>query len=148
MNKQDILSEAKTLLLGKQSELLAMMDDLNQGLADDTKSSAGDKYETSRAMSQQELDKLGTQLKEVARQLSLIPQLQETTDLRTAQNGSLVTTDNGLFFIGLPIGQLTINGKTVFCVSPTAPIAQQLLGLKAGKSCEMNGKRYVIDQVC
>jgi hypothetical protein len=144
MNKTILLSEAKTLLLQKQSDLLAMIDDLNRGLAEDTKSSAGDKYETSRAMSQQELDKISVQLRENTRQLALIPELEEASESTTIQSGSLVETNNGLFFIGLPIGPLTVEGTTVFCVSPTAPIAQQLLGLKTGGNCEMNGRKYEV----
>lgn len=147
MNKTALLSEAKTLLLGKQAELQAMTDDLNRGLADDTKSSAGDKYETSRAMSQQELDKIAVQLKEIARQLALIPSLLETKSGATVSTGSLVTTDNGIFFIGLPIGQLNVNGETVFCLGPTAPIAQKLIGMKAGDVCEQNGRTYTIEHV-
>jgi hypothetical protein len=147
MNKQTLLSEARVVLLQKQTDLQTMMDDLNQGLADDTKSSAGDKYETSRAMSQQELDKIGVQLKEISRQLALLPQLEEQSQRQHStviQNGSLVETDSGLFFIGLPLGQLTVEGNTVFCLSPTAPIAQRLFGLKTGESCELNGRRYLV----
>jgi hypothetical protein len=147
MNKHAILAEAKRLLLAKQAELQAMTDDLNRGLAEDTKSSAGDKYETSRAMSQQELDKIAVQLNENARQLALIPQLLETPASETVRNGSLVTTDNGAFLIGLPAGQLTVDGQPVFCIGPVAPIAQKLIGMKAGETCAVNGRKYEIVEV-
>ena len=76
MNKQVLLAAARTSLLAKQHDFQVMVADLQEGLANETKSSAGDKYETSRAMSQQELDKINVQLQEISRQLALIPHLE------------------------------------------------------------------------
>src|SRR4051812_47360042 len=123
MNKALILEHAKTVLLGKQQELFDMLEDLSDGLANDTKSSAGDKYETSRAMSQQEIDKVSVQLQEVKRQLALLPLLETKAPTTAIENGSLVATDHALFYIGLPLGQLEIGSKLLFCISPTAPVA-------------------------
>jgi len=144
MNKALILAKAKTVLTSKQQDLLAMLDDLNDGLANDTKSSAGDKYETSRAMSQQEIDKVSVQLQEVKRQLALFPLLESNTGNLLIENGSLVETTTGLFFIGLPLGQLEVEGKAVFCISPTAPLAQKILGKKAGDTYELAGMCTVL----
>jgi len=144
MNKALILAKAKTVLTSKQQDLLAMLDDLNDGLANDTKSSAGDKYETSRAMSQQEIDKVSVQLQEVKRQLALFPLLESNTGNLLIENGSLVETTTGLFFIGLPLGQLEVEGKAVFCISPTAPLAQKILGKKAGDTYELAGMYTVL----
>ena len=147
MNRPEILLKAKEILQSRQQDLLAMLDDLNEGLANDTKSSAGDKYETSRAMSQQEIDKVSVQLQEVKRQLALFPLLESKAASETIANGSLVSTDHALFFIGLPLGQLEIGDQLLFCISPTAPIAQQLLGKMKGDTYEMGGKMYGITEV-
>lgn len=144
MNRTEILKEARNVLYTKQANMINMLDDLRFGLENDTKSSAGDKYETSRAMSQQEIDKINTQLQETNRQLAMIPQLEELAVSETATNGSLITTDNGLFFIGLPVGPISVYGKTVFCLGPVAPIAQKLMGLSNGDTCELNGRKYTI----
>ena len=144
MTKAVILARAKEVLREKQHELLAMLDDLNEGLAGDTKSSAGDKYETSRAMSQQEIDKVSVQLREVNRQLALFPLLESKETIEAIENGSLVRTDHALFFIGLPLGQLEIGNELVFCISPTAPVAQKLLGMKPGGTYEMGGRQHTI----
>ena len=96
-------------------------------------------------MSQQEIDKVSVQLLEVGRQLALLPALEHHVSPGTVvQNGSLVETDGGLFFIGIPVGQVVAEGTTVFCVSAAAPIAQVLIGKTEGESCEMNGKSYRI----
>lgn len=148
MNKDVLLAHIRAVLGEKQQQLQAMLDDLNDGIANDTKSSAGDKYETARSMSQQEIDKVSVQLAEVGRQLALLPALENNTLSGTVvQSGSLVGTDSGLFFIGIPAGQIVVNGVTVFCLSAAAPIAQKLLGLTAGDELEVNGKSYRILEI-
>ena len=147
MNKALILSEARTVLLAKQADLFAILEDLNEGLSNDTKSSAGDKYETSRAMSQQEIDKLMVQIQEIKRQLALIPSLEALAASVSIQNGSFVSTSMGDFFIGLPIGQLHLAGTTVFCISATSPLAQQLLGLTVGATFNMQQQAHLVKAV-
>lgn len=147
MNKQVILSKAKALLQQKQLELMAMLTDLNDGLANDTKSSAGDKYETSRAMSQQEIDKVAVQLRETKRQLALLPLLEAKTGTPAIENGSLVKTNASCFYISLPIGRIEVENELVYCISSTAPIAQKLLGLKVDDSFEMAGAFHKILEI-
>ena len=142
MNKQVLLAAARTSLLAKQHDFQAMVADLQEGLANETKSSAGDKYETSRAMSQQELDKINVQLQEISRQLALIPHLETLSSSEVIQNGSIVETGKGIFFIGLPLGSLQTEEGTVFCIGATAPLAQQLIGSKAGAQLKLNGNTF------
>ena len=147
MTKEQILSSARELLERKHSELIAMMEDLSDGLANETKSSAGDKYETSRAMSQQEIDKVSVQLQENKRQIALLPLLESQKASGRIASGSLVRTTTGLFFIGIPLGQIELSGTTIFCISPTSPLAQKLLGMEAGSAYELNGKSESIIEV-
>jgi len=137
---------------------------------DDTKSSAGDKYETSREMMQQEIDrnrKLLLEARESLRVLDLICEQQEQfmnngkTDKKKSavHTGSLVVTGNGSFYIGISAGQLkpfpenelTEQGVSAFtpffAVSSASPIGKLLLGKKEGMVFEFNGLIYNIDQV-
>lgn len=142
MTKQILLDAARNLLLSKQRDFQAMVADLQEGLANETKSSAGDKYETSRAMSQQELDKINMQLQEISRQLALIPHLETVSGSAVIQNGTIVETNKGFFFIGLPLGSLPTSEGTVFCIGATAPLAQQLIGKNKGAQVTLNGNRF------
>lgn len=142
MNKEILLSAARALLVAKQTDFQAMVADLQEGLANETKSSAGDKYETSRAMSQQELDKINTQLQEISRQLALIPHLETVSGSASVQNGSIVETNKGFFFIGLPLVSVQTNEGTVFYIGATAPLAQQLIGKNAGEQVSLNGNQF------
>ncbi|RZL31464.1 MAG: 3-oxoacyl-ACP synthase [Pedobacter sp.] len=114
---------------------------------DDTKSSAGDKYETSREMAQQDIDRnkrLLMDAEENQRQLTLIKDLPITEAVR---NGSLVYTDNGNFFLSISAGQLTLNGETFFAVSAVSPIGKVFLGKKVGEKIDFNGKKYLLKEV-
>ena len=113
---------------------------------EETKSSAGDKYETGRAMAQLEIEKNSTQLAEAKKLKQILLQLDPTKTNDTIQAGSLVVTDQGRFYISIPAGQFTIEEATYFAVSPSSPIAQKLLGLKTGDHFSFNKKEFVVER--
>ncbi|AFD06221.1 transcription elongation factor [Solitalea canadensis] len=118
-----------------------------EAASDDTKSSAGDKYETTREMMQQEIDRNTAQLNEALKlkqALSLIDPQQQST---VAQNGSLVITNNGNFYLSISAGAIDIDGTIYFAVSPVSPIGNKLLKLKRGDSIRFNGKDYQVNEL-
>lgn len=147
MTKADVLTAVRNLLTVKKEDLQDMLTDLQSGLANDTKSSAGDKYETSREMSQQELEKISVQLAEVNRQLALLHQLETTPLSNAVLSGAFVNTTGGDFLIGVPAGAVPVNGAIVYCISATAPMAQALLHKKEGESFLFNGKNLLVKSI-
>src|ERR1700712_363787 len=73
---------------------------------DDTKSSAGDKYETGRAMMQQETNRNLTQLNEANKLKVALNQINPTGVSANADIGSVVITNNGNFYIAISAGVL------------------------------------------
>ena len=61
--------------------------------------------------------------------------------------GSLVTTNNGQFFIAASLGKVTLNDATIFAISNVSPIGKLLIGLKKEDSFSFNGKAYAIYNV-
>ena len=118
-----------------------------QASNDDTKSSAGDKYETGRAMMQQEKDRNTTQLNEANKLMVALNHISTKGIANEAENGSLVITDNGNFYIAISAGTLVINGESYFAVSPASPIGAKLIGKKAGDVFDLNGKGYKVEKV-
>ncbi len=114
---------------------------------EETKSSAGDKYETGRAMAQLEIEKNSAQLAEAQKLKQILLQLDPTKSTETIQAGSLVITNQGKFYISIPAGQFTIEGENYFAISPSSPIAQKLLGLKVRDQFSFNKKEFEIEQV-
>lgn len=114
---------------------------------DDTKSSAGDKYETTREMMQQEISRNEIQLDQAKKLKQTLDRIQPGKSSETIQPGSLVLTTNGNFYLSIPAGSLNIDGTTVFAISPASPVGQQIKGLKSGESFNFNGKEFKIIEV-
>jgi transcription elongation GreA/GreB family factor len=114
---------------------------------DDTKSSAGDKYETGRAMMQQETDRNTVQLNETNKLKVALNQLNYLVISDTAETGSLVITNDGNFFIAISAGVLMVNGETYFAISPASPVGLRLKGQKKGYEFDLNNKHYQIKKI-
>jgi hypothetical protein len=114
---------------------------------DETKSSAGDKYETGRSMMQLEMEKNSVQLEQAVRIKKMLDQINIDRKAETVQPGSLVLTDHSNFFIGISVGQVIIEKKAFLIVSQESPIGVKLKGLKAGDSFFFNNKTHKIEQV-
>ncbi len=114
---------------------------------DDTKSSAGDKYETSREMMQQDIDRNKRLLIDAEENQRVLSSIKDIPFSDSARNGSLVITDQGSFYLSISAGQLHLNDKTFFAISAVSPIGKLLLGKNIGDKFEFNGKRYSIKEV-
>ena len=113
----------------------------------DTKSSAGDKYETGRAMMQQEIDLNSRQLLEARKLQAQLQQVNPDTKHTIAQAGSLVETDQGSFYLAVGSGTLFVGGKRYYAISVAAPMGLALKGKKAGESFKLNGKEFKVLKV-
>ncbi len=118
-----------------------------QASNDDTKSSAGDKYETGRAMMQQEKDRNTIQLNEASKLMVALNLIGTKNTSPIVETGNLVITDNGKFYLAISAGTWVVDGVSYFAVSPASPIGMKLKGLKVGDGFELNGKGYVIEEI-
>jgi transcription elongation GreA/GreB family factor len=114
---------------------------------EETKSSAGDKYETGRAMMQIEIEKNSTQLAESLKLKRSLLEINTEQTASTVQRGSLVITDQYNYYIAIGAGQFEIGGKLYLTVSPVSPVGAKLIGLSVGQSFQMNGKSISIERV-
>lgn len=126
-------------LIALESDLLH----LRQAREGETKSSAGDKYETGRAMMQQEMDKLESQKSEALAQLQAIRTLKGQSG-PVVVPGSLVETSGGLFWLSVPLGKLEIPEGVCWCVTPQSPLGLALKGKQSGDRLLWQGKNWDI----
>jgi len=110
----------------------------------ESKSSAGDKYETGRAMAQIERDRHAQQLAEAMKVKKELEQLSVDKTYATVQSGSLVTTSRGSFFLSISAGKLTLDGVDYFAISPASPIGSKLIGKTTGDEFTFNSVSYRI----
>ncbi|GAA4501921.1 hypothetical protein GCM10023172_24470 [Hymenobacter ginsengisoli] len=114
----------------------------------ETKSSAGDKYETGREMAQQERDRHAQQLHEAQKLLADLQKLHPELPCDTVRLGAAVTTSLGLFYVSVGAGRLrTEEGQEFVAVSPAAPILAALAGKRAGDEVLFNGKKVRVEAV-
>lgn len=114
----------------------------------ETKSSAGDKYETGRAMAQQERDRHAAQFHEAQKMLADLQKINPERISNTVRAGALVTTSLGLFYFSISAGKLTTAQKQEFlAVSSVAPIAVALHGKQAGEEVLFNGRPVRIEDI-
>ncbi len=103
----------------------------------DTKSSAGDKFETSREMAQIEIIKI---------EAEILKTQQFITDL-ISKASQFIITDKGAFLISIPFGKLTVKNTEIFCISNTAPITKHLVNTKASVNFNYRGVEYNVSGV-
>ncbi|MBC6606578.1 3-oxoacyl-ACP synthase [Hymenobacter sp. BT188] len=113
----------------------------------ETKSSAGDKYETGRAMAQEERNRNAVQIREAQNLQAELARINPEQVCDTVRPGALVETSMGGFFISISAGKLTVDGKDYFAVSAVAPVAMALSGKRAGEEAVFNGKAVRIVKV-
>ncbi len=114
---------------------------------DDTKSSAGDKFETSREMAQQDINRNKLLLVDAQQQKAVLLSLKDVGKETAIRSGSVVLTDQGNFYVSISAGQLVLDDKAYFAISAVSPIGKLLLGKMIGADFEFNGKRYCVKEI-
>ena len=122
-------------------------DEANESVVSETKSSAGDKHETSRAMSQLEVEKAGKYLMENQKLKSILGFLEPKNVRTNCCLGAVVETTQGNFYLSIAMGKVDFENKTYFCVGMNSPLAQAMINLKSGDSYIVAGKKYEIVEV-
>lgn len=144
----------KAVLLKKAQEKLQLqiqdiedqLDELLKAGAEEGKSSAGDKYETQREMIKQSRDMLDEQMsrnKKMLNQLTKVP----FQALQSVQEGALIKSSNGCFWISIPLGKLEHEGLDYQLISKESPLFLALKNLKTGESILFRGKKLVIEDL-
>lgn len=142
VDKKQIVDAGMQMVLSKEEDLKSMISNLRAS-NNDTKSSMGDKYETSREMLQQEINMMERQLSELQKQKDIFSKIRsEETDKVTL--GALVSTTLGDLFISAGIGEIKINDQKIKAISIHSPLAQSMLSKKTSDKFLLNGKEYSI----
>lgn len=142
--KQEILDHLNVLIDEKIHSIQLRYDDLNNDLSSDHKSSAGDKHETGRAMTQLEQEKLAGQLNQLQQQKETVSKIEDTP-LNKIQFGSLIHTSNGIYFMSIGLGKIEVNSQQVFCISTSSPVGQLFLEKKEGDEIQFNGNKILVE---
>lgn len=118
-----------------------------EALEAESKSSAGDKHETGRAMLQLEMEKAGQQYQEALRTKELVKKIDISALATQGCLGAVVEVGSIRYFLSSSIGEVILDGEKYFCVSPNSPIGKSLLGKKIGDAILFRGKKNKVTNV-
>lgn len=138
MNKEKVHEQALNLVQTKLLELEAHFKDLQEGQSSNTKSTAGDKHDTEREMVQAELNNYSRQIQAQKQNLNSLKSVDPARKNKVEQ-GALVQTANGWFYLSIPLGKIDFEGEKVWLISLASPMGQALNGKKTGEVYELNG---------
>lgn len=147
MERKEALESLRYAISSRLKELHKEMNELREGLAADTKSTSGDKHETSRAMNQLEQERLGKLIDQTEQMLNTTSQLAQSSQGSMIQNGSLLRLNGAYYLLAVAHGKLKVNNIEVFVLSPASPIGNALLGKTYGETISFNGRSIVIEEV-
>ena len=146
--KQRVIDTCKHLLQQRSFTAEQAMNAAQEAANGEDKSSAGDKYETSRAMGQLDRNMNAKQLAEVQKELAELERLEKNppkTDM--VYSGSLIKTSMGYLYIAVGLGKQQIENQHVVLLSKNSPLALALLGKKAKEQLVFNGKNIGVEQI-
>ena len=109
----------------------------------DTKSSAGDKFETGREMIQREMDKLSALVDNTLNSIAKLDRIADLPASMVISEGSLVETDQETYFISIGYGKL----DSIYAISIESPLGVELKGKRVGDRIEMRGRNITIKSI-
>ena len=113
----------------------------------DTKSSAGDKFETGREMMQREMDKISASIDQSKNQLNFLSKINLNRPYSTVDIGCLIIADQGIYYISIGLGKVEINAEIIYAISLDSPIGQLFKGKRVGDILEFRGKTLKINHL-
>lgn len=145
--KQELYSQCLNFVESRIEAIKSNIEEIQQSLLSETKSSAGDKHETGRAMIQLEREKAGEQLREAEALKEVLFKVNPLSTTLKITLGSVVYTSDLNYFIAISAGQIRINGIAFFAISPQTPIGQKLTGKRIGDDVVFRDKTFKINKV-
>jgi transcription elongation GreA/GreB family factor len=145
--KESILTHLNELVEKRIEAANQEIQSIYDSKANETKSSAGDKYETGMAMLQIEEQKLAVQLAKAKEFKQVLSRIDYSNSSDSVQLGSLVVTNQGLFYFSIAIGKMQVDKTEIFVLSMGSPLGQALKGQKLGYKANFNGNTIEIVNV-
>ena len=145
--KQKIHQHYQQQVQDKIDAFRDMIDALTEDSKNDAKGSAGDKHETALSMMHIEQEKFNRKLSEFLDQKAILDKINPSIISKKVTLGSLAKANGMLLFVSTALPKIAIDNKTIFAVSPQSPLGSKLMGNEVGFEFEINGTKYLVDEV-
>ncbi len=118
-----------------------------EGRDNQTKSTAGDKHETGRAMMQAEQQRNEIQMGKAILLKKELQQIDLEKTFEQVQSGALVITNQGNYFIAIGLGKVVVAGKNIYAISVLSPIGKNLLNKQVGEVVKFQNKEIIVKDI-
>ena len=130
------------------TEAKARMASLKESLGAESKSSAGDKHETGRAMIHLEQERVQDTVGRLEHMRGILMQCAaQDKVIQRVSPGALVETTGPWVLVGVPLGKVQLPDALVLCVGAEAPLAQQWHGAKPGDQVALGPQKLAIQAI-
>jgi len=123
--KEKIYKSYQHIMQDKIQLFQNTLNELREIGSNETKSTAGDKYETPLAMIHIEQENTNQQLKEAWKQKKLFNKIDPTVSASKIISGGLIKTNNGYLLLNIASGKTMVDGIDVIALSPYSPLAKK-----------------------
>ena len=145
--KEELYHACKAFIAEKRSNLRDIMDANQKALENESKSSAGDKHETGRAMLHLEMEKASQQFEVIAKMQEIMEKIDFSIPSGHVKLGSLIRTDKGNYYLSISAGLIRIGNEDYFAISPSSPAGKLFLGQTKGATIHLSEKQIHILEV-
>jgi hypothetical protein len=142
--KEELFLKCKKFVDDKFQTIETIMKSNQAALLSETKSSAGDKHETGRAMLQLEMEKASLQLDALNEMKETLDKINFSSNSDISKLGSLVITSSANYFLAISLGKIKLGNDVYYSVSLSSPIGKNLFGSKEGDNIYFNGKQIKV----
>ncbi len=145
--KKQLFNECKLYVEKREQTIREIMTSNKKALLSETKSSAGDKHETGRAMLQLEMEKASQQIAVVQQMKEILHRINPDDLSEVIRLGSLVHTNKATYYLSISLGAVAVENDMYFVISSSSPIGKLLIGKKANDIIQLNGQQIKITEV-
>ena len=145
--KEKLIEYVKNHLNQRIQNSLSAMQAAQESANGDSKSSAGDKYETTRAMGHLDREMHARMYQQALQERQSLERLDDTITYKKGALGAFMKTTMGDFFLSVSIGALEIEGNKLMIISPQSPIGTLLMHKGVGETFSFRGKEAFIEAV-
>lgn len=145
--KKKVYEACQQFINERKENAQRTIDNAQEAANEESKNSAGDKYETGRSMFQMEREKGEVQLFQAMKLQEALHQLDPEKSPAKVEKGALVETEQGLFYLAVGAGKLEINGKTVVAMDPGAPLGKAMNGKTVGDDFTFRDRKQKIKAI-
>lgn len=146
LTKTQLIEHCRFLLTERINTASNAMKNAQESSNSEDKSSAGDKYETSRSMGHIDRDMNARQMVKAKEELAILEKIDFSASDHV-KTGALVHTSKNLYFIAVGLGTVLLEQEKIIVVSPISPLAKFMIGKKIGDNFVFNGNKDKIEHI-